>query len=123
METTDTSASQARAQYESIAELVAELDREPGGEAQDRIWEDALDVNVRTGWYVPGNPPEPEEYLILLCTGGPAVRIRGELNEFKQPLTAILEHQDWFTPWTEYELTSGEQDTLRRYAHCFYYGE
>ncbi len=126
METTDTSASQARAQFESIAELVKGLgsdDPHVYDEAQTRIHEDALEVTVRSGWFTPGTQTEPREFCLLLCTGGPAVRIVGPLNEHLEPSGAALEHQDWFTPWTEYELSTDERDTLIRYASCFYFGE
>src|SRR5690606_9175128 len=34
------------------------------------------------------------EYEILLSTGGPAVRIVGRLNEWDEPVTAVLQCQD-----------------------------
>jgi hypothetical protein len=91
-------------------------------EAEQLIQEDALSIEVRSGWYVPGNvPPTPEEFCILLSTGGPASRIRGELNEIGEPVRAWLEVQDWGTPWTRYFQI--EQETLLSYAQCFYFGE
>lgn len=138
---------QAQAQFESIREMVqcletAEVqDREGGADEtyapRERIQEDALSVEVRSGWYVPGRSDigegKPEEYCILLCTGGPAVRIVGELSEHCEPETARLEMQDWFSPWTEYRpliTLRGEtacdpdaQDVLLAYARCFWYGE
>jgi len=42
------------------------------------------------------------EFFILLCTGGPAVRIMGEIDDGLQPSRAWIEYQDWGTPWTEY---------------------
>lgn len=51
-------------------------------EARQRIQEDPLSVEVRKDWYTPGDEPEkPSEFCILLCTGGPAVRLLGDLNE------------------------------------------
>jgi hypothetical protein len=87
-------------------------------QARERIYEDPLEVLVRSGWSGQGAELTPEEFSILLCTGGPAVRIRGELNEYGEPSRAWLEHQDWGTPWTEYH---GDHDTeaLIAYASQF----
>ena len=90
-------------------------------QALERIHEDPLSVEVRSGWYTPGDEHPPEEFSILLCTGGPAVRIRGELGEHNEPRRAWLEYQDWGTPWTQYYDT--EQDTLLAYCSQFFYGE
>lgn len=93
-------------------------------EARERIEQDALEVQVRTGWYSPGASNEvPNQFYILLCTGGPAVRIMGTLNEFCEPCRAWLEYQDWGTPWTERVNESGDVGTLLDYARCFYFGE
>jgi hypothetical protein len=89
--------------------------------ARQTIEEDALSVEVRSGWCSPGSEMKAEEFCILLCTGGPAVRIRGELNEYGEPDRAWLECQDWFTPWTQ--VFDVEQETLLAYARCFYFGE
>ena len=70
--------------------------------ASEAISEDPLSVEVRSGWTTLGNDLEPEEYAILLCTGGPAVRIRGELDSDGNPCRAWIEYQDWGTPWREY---------------------
>jgi hypothetical protein len=43
------------------------------------------------------------EYRILLSTGGPAVRIIGELDRDWIPYTVRLQCQDWFTEWTDVE--------------------
>jgi hypothetical protein len=75
---------------------------------------------------------EAEEFNILLATGGPAVRIVGELDQ-GEPSRAWLEVQDWFTPWTEYVGTTSKsdpgmlenqasQDVLLTYARQFYFG-
>jgi hypothetical protein len=160
----DTSETQARAQLESIQELVAALtcdydrlaelrrqrdhweddhgdDRnwpaameladleEAAGDCTDeddarqRIEEDALSVEVRSDWHTPGGDADAAEYQILLCTGGPACRIIGELDGYGQPNTARIEHQDWFKPWTNYPLTAEEQETVLEYARCFYFGD
>jgi hypothetical protein len=95
--------------------------RPDSDQARQTIEEDALSVEVRSGWCSPGSEMKAEEFCILLCTGGPAVRIRGELNEYGEPDRAWLECQDWFTPWTQ--VFDVEQETLLAYARCFYFGE
>lgn len=93
-------------------------------EARECIQEDALEVMVRTDWHYPGETDvKPAQFHIPLCTGGPAVRIMGELDEYGQPDRAWLEYQDWGTPWTERVNNSGEMDTLLAYAECFYFGD
>lgn len=93
-------------------------------DAETRIQEDALSIEVRGDWYDISSafPPDktPTEFCILLSTGGPATRIRGELDG-GEPSRARLEVQDWGTPWTQY--FDIEQDTLLAYARCFYFGE
>ena len=154
VETTDTAQDQARAQYESIVQMIAAVecdyerleelrDIEEGertqdeteemidlekdaGENQNRedaitaIQEDPLSVEVREGWKEPGTVGNLDDFQILLCTGGPAVRIRGELQD-GQPHRAWLEYQDWGTPWTQYFGAS--QQTLLAYASYFYFGD
>lgn len=114
---------------EDVDEL-AELEEAAGEckdreEAETRIQEDALSVEMRGAWYTydtePADAAKPVEFNILLATGGPAVRIMGELDEHGQPDRAWLEVQDWGTPWTRY--FDIEQDTLLTYARCFYFGE
>ena len=91
-------------------------------EARQAISEDPLSVQVRSGW---ANSPaefEAEEYEILLCTGGPACRIVGDLDR-GEPDRARIEYQDWFTPWIELVgITSGERDAMLVYARQFYFG-
>ena len=85
---------------------------------------------MRSGWYSPGaQDTKPAEYEILLTTGGPALRIIGELSQHGEPESATLQWQDWGTPWTDLhmsELTcsASEADAiLLSYAAHFYYGE
>jgi len=119
---------QARAQLDSIMEMVNALNKGEEIDEQDpheAIQEDPLSVEVRLDWHSPGDGNDkPTEYNILLCTGGPAVRIIGELDEYGEPETAKLEYQDWFTPWVRYANTSSEEDeALLTYAREFYYRE
>jgi len=116
---------QAKAQYSSIVDMVAALesaeDDDAREQAEQTIHEDALSVEVRSWWIAPGSKLEPEEFRIVLCTGGPAVQIHGELDQHGEPSRAWLECQDWFTPWVQ--VFDVEQETLLTYARCFYFGE
>ena len=67
---------------------------------RDRVTEDPLSVQVRSDWHDLGEAPENAEFCILLCTGGPAVRITGDLYD-EQVQSCRLQHQDWGTPWTD----------------------
>ena len=86
-----------------------------------RIEESPLSVQIRSGWVSPGDDMQAEEFEILLTTGGPALRIRGELDEHKQADRAWLEYQDWGTPWTQYFEV--EQSTLLTFCQQFYFGD
>ena len=92
-------------------------------EAIENIHEDPLEVSVRGSWHEPGGDTKPDEYRILLCTGGPAVQITGKLDEYTQPDDAKLQYQDWFTPWCDYPSTSEEDEALLSYARKFWFGE
>lgn len=110
------------AEKEELAELLdAADDCKNRDEALEVIQQDALSVEVRSGWAPVGDCLQAEEFAILIATGGPAARIRGELDEYRQPARAWLEVQDWGTPWTRYFDAS--QDVLLAYAQCFYFGE
>lgn len=125
---------------EDVDEL-AELEEAAGDcesreDAETRIQEGPLAVEVRTGWremWSHGDSVSPEEFCILLGTGGPATRIIGELNEHGEPTRARLQAQDWGTPWTDYiggdrgtpwaDYIGGDRETLLTYCRCFYFGE
>ncbi len=151
---TESSLAQAYAQLESIKEMVEALEHAnqakeherstnawaASEEAAQAIHESALSVQVRSGWHVPGDEAEATEYVIPLwadrlfknssasgCdTGGPAVRIVGELNQYGEPVTATLEHQHWFTPWTRVDLRASTvlnaEGVMLTYANQFYFG-
>lgn len=89
--------------------------------ALQAIYESPLSVEVRSDWESPGAALEPAEYMILLCTGGPACRIVGAL-ECGAPGSARLEYQDWFTAWEEYPLSETEEEMLIQYASIVYGG-
>lgn len=86
------------------------------------IEESVLEVAVRDGWHSPGQPSQDgaEEFYILLTTGGPALRIFGELNEHCEPSRAELQMQEWSTGWERYPAPEA---TLLSFAQCFYFGE
>jgi hypothetical protein len=123
---------QAKAQFESIKEMVADLnkaradeDDDAFEEAEQTIHEDPLSVEVRTDWYTldQDSDKKPAFYRILLCWGGPACQVVGDLSEHGEPETAKIEYQDWGTRWTEYRLNREEEEIVLTYARCFYYGE
>jgi hypothetical protein len=89
---------------------------------RERIQESPLSVEVRSGWCASKADMAPEEFQILLSTGGPALRIMGELDEHGQPSRAWLEYQDWGTPWTHHYV-EGLADALLTFAQQFYFGE
>jgi hypothetical protein len=79
-----------------------------------------LSLQVRSGWQNIGDTLEPGEFEILLSTGGPALRIVGNLDEHREPTEARMQWQDWGTPWTTYH--QADEDTLLAYAQNFYWG-
>tara|TARA_R110000803_G_scaffold80444_7_gene146280 strand:- start:6563 stop:7042 length:480 start_codon:yes stop_codon:yes gene_type:complete len=90
-------------------------------QAREALQEHALSVEVRSGWDIVGGDTEAAEFKITICTGGPAVRVMGELDHHGQPCRAWLEYQDWGTPWTQYFDVS--QATLIAYAQSHYFEE
>ena len=121
---------QAKAQIKSIIEMIDTLNKAINSEncneqdeAQEAIQNDPLSVEVRSGWHSVGSTYPPEEFCILLCWGGPACRIIGDLSEHAQPENPRLEYQDWGTSWTEYPLTSEEEEALQAYCEQFYFEE
>ncbi|EPW7291357.1 hypothetical protein ACWO4J_002875 [Pseudomonas aeruginosa] len=99
------------------------------GDAEQVIRDDALSVEVRSGWTSLDEAVDDgyaslsaSEFRIVLCTGGPHVQIRGELSQ-GEPDRAWLEYSDWGTPMTERINRDGDQDALLAYARVFYFGE
>jgi hypothetical protein len=112
-------------QYPDEAAELAELEAAAGDcesreDAEQRITEDPLSLEFRSGWVTNRDEMEPEEFCLLLSTGGPAVRIVGEIRD-GQAHNPRLEAQDWFTQWTEYR--GYETSVLETYCNCFYFGE
>ena len=131
-ETRDSLKATFDAQLESIVEMVTALqaaeeagDDEARDIADEEIQNDAISVEVRSGWHSPGSTDgsqTPAEYKILVCTGGPAARIVGDLSEHGEPENAVLEVQDWFTPWARFDVTKKQNAALEAYARCFWFG-
>ena len=111
--------------FEELSELEAEAGEcKDADEARERIQEDALSVQVRSDWHDPSSEgSEATEFQILLCTGGPAVKIEGELGQYGEPESASIFYQDWFTKWEPLELSSEEEEIVLEYCRCFYFGE
>ena len=110
-----------RDEYKALLEAAGECTSRE--DAEQRIHEDALSVEVRSGWAPIGDALNAEEYMILLTTGGPALRIRGELDGNGTPTRCWLEYQDWGTPWTEYHGQNADMGALLTYSQQFYFGE
>ena len=68
------------------AEELKELEEQAGeyadqDEARDAIHETPLSAEVRGGWHGVGEDAgEPEEFRIVLCTGGPHVELTGDIG-------------------------------------------
>ena len=91
--------------------------------AREAITENALSVEVRSEWHTPDDKDNCGEYRIMLCWGGPAVQITGDLDEHSQPCTATIQYQDWFREWTNYPTTNTQDEALLAYAREFYFAE
>lgn len=106
---------------EELAELVeAAGECENQDEARQRITEDALSVGVRSGWASLGETLTPEEFRIVLCTGGPHVEIVGELDDNNQPDRVRILYRDWGDSG---ELFDFDRDVVLTYCQQFYFGE
>lgn len=88
---------------------------------REEILESPLAVDVRSGWHSVGAQAEPEEFQILLTTGGPALRIVGDLGQFNCPERSRMEWQDWGTSWTEYG--PADSATLDAWVAQFWFGD
>ena len=87
------------------------------------VWDEVLSVTVRSGWTVPGEPLEPDEFCLLLSWGGPACRITGNLTIHYVGCRPEIEWQDWGTPWTELTDYNVNTDALLWFCEQFYFGE
>lgn len=101
------------AELEAAAGECADAD-----EARQRIEEDALSVEVRSGWQTPGEDLQPEEFRIVLCTGGPHVEIVGGLNRHNEPESVRILYHNWGESG---ELFDFDRDAVLAYAACFFF--
>jgi hypothetical protein len=114
---------EAQAQLDEIQRLSNLLDADPDNDdLQEELRGLALCQDVRTDWQSIGQDLEPTQYRLLLCTGGPAVQVVGDLDEAGDPCTARLQRQDWLTPWEDVTLTEPEEEMLIWFAQSFYWG-
>ena len=140
--------SNARGQLETIKELYREFKKQEDLEAWDcgsnvynwtsegireKAQDEALSVEFRSGWTSNLESMEPEEFKILLSTGGPACQIIGKLDQYKQPTDIEIQYQDWGTPWEPLQLNctyadkspniTSDYEALEWFCNCFYFGE
>ena len=92
-------------------------------EIRESINNSALSVEFRSGWSTNSEKLEAEEFKILLTWGGPALRVIGDLDQYKQAENIKLQFQDWGTPWTDFQLSENQENALNWFCNCFYFGE
>ena len=92
-------------------------------QTKESILNSALSVEFRSGWTFNSNNIELEEFKILLTWGGPALRVIGDLNQYKEPENIKMQFQDWGTCWTDFQITENQQEALNWFCSCFYFGE
>lgn len=107
---------------DGLREELAELERIADGcadadEARDRIMEDPLSIETRSGWVSVGEEMSPEEYRIVLCTGGPHVEIVGDLDQHGAPCRARIVYRDWGDSG---ELFDFDHGAVLAYAQQFF---
>lgn len=86
--------------------------------------EEPLSVQVRSEWEDIGAKLVPAKFRLELTTGGPAMRVLGDLDIYGWPCKPRLQYQDWFKPWREYLDASADQwEALEWFVGLFNYGE
>jgi hypothetical protein len=88
---------------------------------RDHVREMPLSLLVRSDWHEPGGESAYSQFELLLSTGGPAVRILGELDSYCEPYRPALQFSDWNIGWTDHP--ESKVDALLWFAGQFYYGE
>jgi len=121
----------AKGWFEEIRDAYREYEREANemdkDQVRERMTESALSVLVREAWHEPGKAEKPVEYEILLTTGGPGLRVWGELSECGEPVSADLEMQDWGVPWRKAWPWESADETeakaaVQWFASLFWFG-
>lgn len=115
MEEKNTAEEQAKSQLESIIEIIGRYNKAKTDKTKEKI-EEEIREDVLSAEMV-------RSYNILLCWGGPAVRIIGKLSENNEPETAEIQYQDWFTLWETLKISEEEKNALLEFAQKFYFGE
>lgn len=83
-------------QIEELQELGDALSGfDDADDAEQRIYELPLSVEVRSGWHTPGEESTPGEFRVVLCTGGPHVELLGELDHNGEPCRVWVAARDW----------------------------
>lgn len=106
---------QAKVQVSSIVDMIraieCDFDRLEEQADQDAIYETPLSVEVRSGWRPVGEDAgEPEEFRIVLCTGGPHVELTGDIGG-----TVRVVFQDWDESG-EYHPDADERSALEQFV-------
>jgi hypothetical protein len=120
---------QAQTQLESLVEMVITLRTAGNDEAREAaettIQEDPLSIEVRADWHALGaEHAKATEFKIELCTGGPAVRIVGELDRYSEPENPCIQYSDWFVPWQNLsDISDEENEALLEYCRLFYFAD
>jgi hypothetical protein len=117
--------SQSLAQLAEVARLAELLEADPDNdELQDELRALALSQEVRSDWRclsIAGET-EPDEWRLVLCTGGPHVEVRGEFNNYGDPETASLWAADWGQSLAEVPISQSSADLLLWFGQTFYWG-
>ena len=92
---------------------------------EDELREEPLSVMVGTDeWFRVGEALEPNKFELLISTGGPAMRVVGSLCRHGVASDAVVQWQDWFKPWTEYNNEQEAlQEALEWFCNLFYFGD
>jgi hypothetical protein len=117
--------SQSLAQLAEVARLAELLEADPDNdELQDELRALALSQEVRSDWrcFVATEECDPDEWRLVLCTGGPHVEVRGEFNNYGDPETASLWAADWGQSLAEVPIPQSSADLLLWFAQTFYWG-
>ena len=125
----DKAKEQAKIQIDGIVELIGKLVNLTSDETETQmddlraeIYGSVLSIRVRTDWHTLGDPEDyrPIEFELLLCTGGPAVKICGDLDQNYRPSDPEVWYQDWYTLWELYTgITPIEQQSLKLFCEEF----
>jgi hypothetical protein len=91
--------------------------RDAIGEAvADYARELPLSVLIRSDWHEVGAESTYSEFEILLSTGGPAVRVLGDLDSYSEPYRPGLQFSDWGVSWTDHPESNVRRVAVVRWA-------